>query len=203
MNTDFKYSHSVTRPGSEDSGTTRKSGDLADLQKFADVLDSAFQIPGTKVRVGLDSIIGLIPGIGDAISATISSYLLYQAARLGVAKWVLFKMLGNIVVDSIFGSVPILGDIFDIAFKANIRNMKLMRGALAQPNAQRVETKRTNILRIVKSNRPPKLLKNENSIIAERSPAQISSLIAWAIALLIGLVVVICLAIFLLIISLF
>jgi hypothetical protein len=99
---------------------------LARLRFLARLMDSAVAIPGTNIRFGLDSIIGLIPGAGDALSAGVSLYIVYEAAQLGATRKQLTMMLGNIALDTLAGSVPVLGDVFDLTFKANIRNLRML-----------------------------------------------------------------------------
>ena len=99
----------------------------ADLEFLASILDDRFAIPGTNVRFGLDAIIGLIPGVGDAISATLSSYLIYRAHQMGASKLTLLRMAGNTAVDTVVGAVPLLGDLIDLKFKSNRRNLELLR----------------------------------------------------------------------------
>jgi hypothetical protein len=99
----------------------------ADIEFLAGLLDDRFQIPGTNIRFGLDAIIGLIPGVGDTISATLSSYLIWRAHRLGASKLTLLRMAGNVAVDTVMGSVPLLGDLLDVKFRANRRNLELLR----------------------------------------------------------------------------
>lgn len=101
---------------------------LRRLDKLSRLLDNAFAIPGTRFRIGLDGILGLIPGIGDATGAVLSTYLIFQAARLGLPVSTLLRMVGNVALETVVGAVPIVGDIFDIVWKANIRNMALLRG---------------------------------------------------------------------------
>ena len=92
------------------------------------LLDDRFRIPGTDLRFGLDPIIGIVfPGIGDAVTGTGSIGLLTLAVQRGVPRVVLWRMVNNIVIDMVFGSLPIVGDIFDVAFKANRRNLELIR----------------------------------------------------------------------------
>ena len=93
-------------------------------------MDSAFRIPLTRRRIGLDSLIGLVPGIGDAATATVSAIIVREAIRLGVRKRTTIKMLTNIVVDLLLGSVPLVGDLFDAAFKANTKNVELLEREL-------------------------------------------------------------------------
>ena len=100
---------------------------LKNMDLLAKLMDSQFRIPGTGVRFGLDAIVGLIPGGGDFASFLVSTYMLSVLAKNGASGFVLSRMVFNIVLDGAAGSVPILGDIFDVAFKANQRNMQLMR----------------------------------------------------------------------------
>ncbi len=99
----------------------------ADIEFLAGLLDDRFSIPGTNIRFGLDAIIGLIPGVGDAVSATLSSYLIWRAHQLGASKLTLLRMAGNTAVDTVVGSVPLLGDVLDLKFRANRRNLELLR----------------------------------------------------------------------------
>lgn len=100
---------------------------LARLDRYATLMDARFRVPGTRIRFGLDPIIGLIPGIGDALGLALSLYVVVEAVRLGVSKRVLFSMLRNVGLEALVGVVPVLGDVFDIGFKANLRNAALLR----------------------------------------------------------------------------
>jgi hypothetical protein len=100
---------------------------LKNLDTLAKLMDAQFRVPGTDFRFGLDSIIGLIPGVGDLSTFAVSGYMLSLMAKNGASGFVLARMSLNIVIDAIFGSIPILGDLFDVAFKANMRNMRLMQ----------------------------------------------------------------------------
>ena len=93
---------------------------------IARVMDTAIRIPGTSIRFGADSVIGLIPGIGDAGGALIGLVIVNEARRLGVSNHLLLKMLANIGLDTFAGSVPVIGDLFDVYFKSNWRNMQLL-----------------------------------------------------------------------------
>jgi hypothetical protein len=99
---------------------------LARMRRIAWVVDAAFHIPGTGFRFGLNSVIGLAPGVGDAVLGLISLYLVQQAHAMGVPNAKLARMLGNIVLEVAGGSVPILGDLFDMALKANLRNIRIV-----------------------------------------------------------------------------
>lgn len=110
---------------------------LSEVETLTRVLDEQFRIPGTSVRFGLDGLIGLVPGIGDAATTLVSLYVVARARSLGVPTGVLALMLGNILLDTTVGAIPILGDVFDVAFKANRRNLGLMQRALAKAERRR------------------------------------------------------------------
>lgn len=103
------------------------------VDRLAWFLDSSIRLPGLNVRVGMDPLVGLIPGIGDTLGAIMSSYILSEAARLGAPKSVLLKMAFNIALDAFAGALPILGDLFDFVWKANQRNARLLSGYLENP----------------------------------------------------------------------
>jgi len=84
-------------------------------------------IPGTKIRFGADGLIGLIPGIGDAITSAISAYIVCEARRLGVPRHLLLRMIANVAIDGMVGAIPVAGDFFDVMFRANQRNVRLLR----------------------------------------------------------------------------
>ncbi|MFD0938175.1 DUF4112 domain-containing protein [Methylobacterium trifolii] len=100
---------------------------LAKLETLAHLLDSAFLIPGINRRVGMEAIIGLVPIVGDIAGVVISSYIVYEAKRLGAPRWLIARMALNVAFDGAIGIVPLAGDIFDAAFKANRRNVRLLR----------------------------------------------------------------------------
>jgi len=120
---------------------------LRHLDKLSEILDSAFAIPGTRFRIGLDGILGLIPGIGDATGAALSIYLIFEAARLGLPLSTLLRMVGNVALETAVGAIPIVGDIFDIAWKANTRNMALVRAYSGQVGLK--ERSPSQILRLL------------------------------------------------------
>lgn len=96
------------------------------LNNLAKLMDAQFTIPRTNIKFGFDSLIGLIPGAGDLSTLAISGYMLVIMAKNGASGFVLTRMVLNILLDAIVGAIPVLGDIFDVAFKANLRNMRLM-----------------------------------------------------------------------------
>jgi Domain of unknown function (DUF4112) len=99
---------------------------LARIQRIAKMMDTAWGIPFTRWRFGLDSVLGLVPGAGDAITFGISAYSIYLAHQMGAPKGLMVRMLANSAMDFGLGSVPIAGDIFDLFFKSNVRNLKLL-----------------------------------------------------------------------------
>jgi hypothetical protein len=101
--------------------------EIKNLSVIAKLMDSQFRVPGTNVKFGLDALIGLIPGAGDFATFLISGYMVSVMAKNGASGFVLARMVLNIVIDSLVGSIPIIGDIFDVAFKANQRNMALLQ----------------------------------------------------------------------------
>ncbi|CCH67847.1 hypothetical protein RINTHH_16920 [Richelia intracellularis HH01] len=106
--------------------TDRKAATLKYLRFFSRFLDTVISIPFTNIRIGLDPIIGLMPALGDTLGIFLSAYLIIESARLGASRQILGKMILNTVVDATLGTVPVLGDIFDIVWKGNQRNMVLL-----------------------------------------------------------------------------
>lgn len=100
---------------------------LARLDRLARLMDAAVVIPGTSIRFGADAVIGLVPGVGDLVTAGVSCLIILEARRMGAPNHLLARMLGNLAIDTAAGSIPVLGDIFDLAFRANLRNMRLLR----------------------------------------------------------------------------
>lgn len=99
------------------------------------VLDDLVAVPGTGLRVGLDPVIGLIPFVGDAISGAVGFWLIAEAARFGVPRVVVARMVLNTVVDLVLGAIPVLGDLFDVASRSNARNLALFRRHALEPGA--------------------------------------------------------------------
>jgi hypothetical protein len=111
------------------------------LETLAYLLDDSIPIPGTGARFGLDAVIGLIPGVGDAAGALMSCYIVLEAARLGAGFAVIMRMLLNLVIDTVLGAIPLIGDIFDATWKANDRNLRLLHRAVDAPDAARRSSK--------------------------------------------------------------
>ncbi|MEC9065894.1 MAG: DUF4112 domain-containing protein [Pseudomonadota bacterium] len=91
------------------------------------LLERSFRIPGINYAVGLDAIVGLVPVVGDLITAAMGGYIVWEARNLGLSKWKLWRMAGNIAFDTALGAVPLAGDAFDLAFRSNTRNLKIVR----------------------------------------------------------------------------
>jgi Domain of unknown function (DUF4112) len=108
-------------------GNLTREQRLARLDALAKLLDVAFIVPGTNVRYGIDGLIGLIPVIGDIITTAISLWLVREARALGAPWHLTMRMLGNVALDGVVGAVPLIGDAFDVMFRANVRNVKLLR----------------------------------------------------------------------------
>lgn len=124
-----------TTPASATGSEVPRS--IAMLSRY---MDEAFRLPG-GFRIGWDGIIGLIPGVGDVTGMIISSYIILRSSGMGVPKSVLARMSLNVLLETVIGAIPLLGDIFDIAFKANVRNMKLLEKYQQRPDHTRKSSK--------------------------------------------------------------
>ncbi len=100
---------------------------LARLDALASLLDTAILIPGTNIRFGMDALIGLVPGIGDTITTVLSLFIVHEAYQLGAPRRVIARMVANVALDGVVGSVPLVGDAFDVMWRANKRNMRILR----------------------------------------------------------------------------
>lgn len=107
--------------------TDNREAEIRRLEAIADWLDSKFEIPGTNLRFGLDFLLGILPGIGDAVTALPAAYLIFESKRLGAPRRLLVRMGFNVILDLTLGAIPLIGDIFDFAFKANRRNIALLK----------------------------------------------------------------------------
>lgn len=120
----------TTRPGDRGmrfSSPRSRAERIARIDSLSRLLDTAFAVPGTNIRFGFDGLIGLVPGIGDTVTTALSLWLVYEAHQLGAPKHVLARMLGNVALDGVVGSVPLAGDMFDVMWKANRRNLRILR----------------------------------------------------------------------------
>jgi hypothetical protein len=91
------------------------------------LLERSFVIPGINRAIGLDALAGLVPVLGDVITAAMGAYIVWEASNLGMPKWKLWRMAGNIALDTALGAIPIAGDLFDVLFRSNTRNLKIVR----------------------------------------------------------------------------
>ena len=131
----FAYGFDFTRLRSREERVAR-------LDALATLLDTAFILPGTNVRFGFDALIGLVPGIGDAITTALSLYIVHEARQLGAPRHVIVRMLANVMIDGFVGAVPLVGDAFDVLWRANRRNMRLLQDWL-----RRTELDASNVAR--------------------------------------------------------
>ena len=108
------------------AGPRSRGARIARMDALATLLDTALVIPGTNVRFGLDALIGLFPAIGDIITTALSLFIVHEAFQLGAPGHVIARMLGNVALDGLFGAVPLVGDAFDVLWRANRRNVRLL-----------------------------------------------------------------------------
>ncbi|HOX20054.1 MAG TPA: DUF4112 domain-containing protein [Gemmatimonadales bacterium] len=106
---------------------------LGHLRRLTYWMDEGLRIPGTQRRIGLDPILGLVPGVGDAAGAVLAAAILVEAVRRDITRFALVRMAANVALDALLGAVPVLGDLFDAAWKANLRNLALLERHIAAP----------------------------------------------------------------------
>jgi NAD/NADP transhydrogenase beta subunit len=112
----------------------RPNDSLGRVKVVASVLDDAIRVPGTDIRFGIDPLVGLVPGLGDLLGGAASAYIILEAARAGAPASVLTRMALNVGIDTIVGGLPLVGDLFDFAWKSNTRNVKLLARHLEAPS---------------------------------------------------------------------
>ena len=120
---------------------TTISDPLARARALTRLLDSAARVPGTNFRFGLDPVLGLIPGLGDVAGAALSGYVVILASRLGAPKSVIVRMLGNVALDTVAGTMPVVGDLFDAGWKSNTRNLALLERHVGLPTTERAASR--------------------------------------------------------------
>lgn len=130
-------SHTVRDDAARAGGHPWRTAETADLEWLARWMDSAFEIPGANVRFGFDALFGLVPGLGDTATSLVSLYILLRARQAGISRITMTRMAANIAVDYIVGSVPFAGDLFDIYWKANQKNVTLLQRHLETSPQQR------------------------------------------------------------------
>lgn len=116
--------------------TQHRESTIARLRSLTHLLDNALPIPGTKYRIGIDPLIGLLPGGGDVAMSLVSVYIVVEAARLGLSRASLARMMWNLILDALLGVIPMAGDFVDLAWKANSKNLALIEAHLAQSRQQ-------------------------------------------------------------------
>jgi len=125
--------------------TSEPNESLRRARVVATVLDDAIRIPGTNIRFGLDPVIGLVPGLGDLLGGAASAYIILEAARAGASASILVRMAANVGIDTLIGALPLIGDLFDFAWKSNARNVRLLARHVDAP----VETRRASTALLV------------------------------------------------------
>ncbi|NJP09385.1 MAG: DUF4112 domain-containing protein [Leptolyngbyaceae cyanobacterium RU_5_1] len=128
---------------------TYKESALQRIRVVSHLLDNAIAVPGTRFRFGIDPILGLFPGAGDWLSAVLSVYIVLEALRFNLPKKILIQMVTNLVLDTAAGSVPVVGDVFDVTWKANSRNLALLENHIRDPKPQKAADRRFVILVII------------------------------------------------------
>ncbi|PKB14266.1 uncharacterized protein DUF4112 [Novosphingobium kunmingense] len=121
----------ATLPVGSDPQSVRKRIELLER-----MLEGLIEVPGLRRKVGLDAIVGLIPGVGDVVTAAMGLYLVWEARNLGLSRWQVWRMLGNVGVDTVVGAVPLAGDLFDFLYRSNTRNLKIIRSHLDRHHPQ-------------------------------------------------------------------
>ena len=109
---------------------------LSRLRWLSHLLDEQFRIPGTRQRIGLDGLLGLLPGVGDTVGALLSIYVLFEAIQIGVPRATLLRMVANIALDTVVGAIPVVGDVFDVAWKANKKNVALLNAHIVSQTGE-------------------------------------------------------------------
>ena len=125
--------------------TSEPNESLRRARVVATVLDDAIRIPGTNIRFGLDPVIGLVPGLGDLLGGAASAYIILEAARAGASASILVRMAANVGIDTLIGALPVIGDLFDFAWKSNARNVRLLARHVDAP----IETRRASTALLV------------------------------------------------------
>jgi hypothetical protein len=99
----------------------------ARVEAMEKLLERAFHIPGTKIPFGLDTVVGLVPVLGDVVTAAMGAYIVWEARNLGMSKWQLIRMAANVGVDTAIGAVPLVGDVFDLVWRSNSKNLRIIK----------------------------------------------------------------------------
>ena len=133
MNRPSHTSHSHRERPDRQVDDARKRAARERLVVLTRLLDTAFEVPFLRTRAGLDALLGVVPVVGDLIGGALGLYMVMEARQLGASRWLQARMVGNLLVDAAFGAVPVAGDLFDVYFKAHLRNLKLLQKELGEP----------------------------------------------------------------------
>ena len=128
-----KKTSNSRNPSARKPTAARRDAARQRLVTLTRLMDGLFEIPIVRRKVGLDALIGLVPVAGDLVSAGIGLYLVFEARELGASRWLQARMVGNLLLDFAVGVVPVLGDFFDVLFRAHYRNLKLLQKELGEP----------------------------------------------------------------------
>lgn len=128
--------------------TIERLATLKRIRKLSRLMDSAIGIPGTKFRIGIDPIIGLVPGLGDLVATAFSAYIIILATQLGIPSRTLWKMIFNIGLEAVVGTVPLIGDLFDAYYKSNLRNVAILEEHLtkADPGLEKLASEQLELV---------------------------------------------------------
>ena len=132
-------SPSSSRPGVdlEVRASTLDPAVLERLRRFSFWLDEGIRIPGTRIRIGLDPILGLIPGAGDAAGAILAGAIVLESLRQRISRYAVLRMAANVAIDTVIGSIPVLGDLFDAGWKSNQKNLAILERHVAEPSGSK------------------------------------------------------------------
>jgi Domain of unknown function (DUF4112) len=119
---EFQRPRRMSLPTGSDPADVRRR-----IEAMERLLERTFTIPGVNMPVGLDAIVGLVPVAGDLISAGLGAYIVWEASNLGLPRWKLWRMAGNVLFDSAVGAIPVAGDVFDLLFRSNTRNLRIVK----------------------------------------------------------------------------
>lgn len=124
------------RPPADSSAARDRTAIISEFERVSHLLDSRWRIPGTGIRFGIDPLLGLVPGLGDVATGLVSAYIVLMAKRLGLPNHVMARMVGNVALDVVVGSIPLLGSVFDLFYKANRRNFRLLQEHVEREKAR-------------------------------------------------------------------
>lgn len=127
----------------------RAQATIKRIDRLAYWLDNSIKLPGINYRIGYDALIGLVPGVGDAVALGLSAFIVWEAARVGAGRTALVRMIGNVALEMLVGAVPVLGDLFDATYKANARNINILYEHLGVDAARRQPVSQTRLVLLI------------------------------------------------------